>query len=73
VIRNISDIVGFAPTVILDPKKVRRKDNQIIIGDNSKMTSELNWHPTISLAKSLRDSIEFFAAQKLVDVTHSPF
>jgi len=58
VIQQIAEIIDFAPELKIDPCKVRPSDNQIIIGDPSKLMTELNWRPVIPLESSLRQTIE---------------
>lgn len=57
VIRQISEIIDFSPEVVVDPTKIRPTDSQIIIGDPSKLITELNWCPSISLELSLCHTI----------------
>jgi GDP-4-dehydro-6-deoxy-D-mannose reductase len=58
VIQQIAEIIVFSPELVVDPHKVRPTDNQIIIGDPSKLMTELNWRPAIPLETSLRQTIE---------------
>jgi GDP-4-dehydro-6-deoxy-D-mannose reductase len=58
IIHQIAKIIDFSPELTIDPHKVRPTDNQIIIGDPSKLMTELNWRPSISLESSLRQTIE---------------
>ncbi len=58
IINQLADIIGFSPNLIMDPAKVRPTDNQIIIGDPSKLMTELGWHPIIPLETSLRQTVE---------------
>ena len=47
VIENVSD-------------KVRPTDEDIIVGDNSKIKSELNWKPTRTIQESLKEMYEYW-------------
>ncbi len=58
VIRQISEIIDFFPELEVDQAKVRPTDNQVIIGDPSKLMRELNWHPSITLESSIRQTIK---------------
>ena len=48
-------------TVVQDESKIRQTDEDIIIGDNSKITSELGWTPK----KALRDTIKEMYEEKI--------
>lgn len=60
IITMISDIVGVDIETITDPNLVRPNDNKIIIGDNTKIKSEINWKPEISLERSLGDIVKYW-------------
>lgn len=62
VIRQISEIMDYFPELEVDPAKVRPTDNLVIIGDPSKLMTELNWHPSIPLESSIRQTIEHMSA-----------
>ena len=61
IIQQIAQIIDFSPELMVDPAKVRPTDNQIIIGDASKLMTELNWRPAIPLETSLRQTIALMA------------
>jgi GDP-4-dehydro-6-deoxy-D-mannose reductase len=63
VIQQIAKILDFSPTLIVDPAKVRPSDNQIVVGDPSKLITELNWRPVIPLETSLRQTIARMAKE----------
>ena len=63
VIQQIAEIMDFCPELVVDPHKVRPTDNQIIIGDPSKLMTELNWRPAIPLEASLRQTIAGMAQE----------
>jgi GDP-4-dehydro-6-deoxy-D-mannose reductase len=63
IIQQIAQIIDFSPELFVDPAKVRPTDNQIIIGDASKLMTELNWRPAIPLETSLRQTIELMAKE----------
>jgi GDP-4-dehydro-6-deoxy-D-mannose reductase len=63
IIQQIEQIIDFWPERIVDPHKVRPTDNQIIIGDASKLMTELNWRPAIPLETSLRQTIAHMAKE----------
>lgn len=47
----------------IDSSKIRPSDNNVIIGDNSKIKAELNWQPIYSLEQTLADMIEYWKSQ----------
>lgn len=57
VIQQIATIMDFSPELVVDALKVRPSDNEMIIGDPSKLMGELNWRPAIPLETSLRQTI----------------
>lgn len=61
IIQQIAQSIDFSPELMVDPAKVRPTDNQIIIGDASKLMTELNWRPAIPLETSLRQTIALMA------------
>jgi len=58
IIKQIADFIDFYPELIIDPAKVRPTDNQIIIGDPSKLMTELGWRSVIPLETSLLQTVE---------------
>lgn len=60
IVTMISNILEIEIETLQDPSLVRPNDNKIIIGDNTKITSEIGWKPTISLDKSLRDIVKYW-------------
>lgn len=57
IIQKISEILDFFPEIRIDPTKVRPADNQMIVGDPSKLITELGWSAAFSLEMSLRETI----------------
>lgn len=66
-LKNIVEIIGDQLGILIktetDSSLIRPNDNPVIIGDNSKLTSELGWTPKIMLKDSLRDIIEYWESQ----------
>lgn len=60
IISMVSNILAFQIETVQDPGLVRPNDNRIIIGDNTKITSEIGWKPAISLENSLRDIVNYW-------------
>ncbi|GAH14031.1 unnamed protein product [marine sediment metagenome] len=42
------------------PHKLRKTDEDIIIGDNTKITSELGWEPNKSIKETLRELFDYW-------------
>lgn len=59
-IEIITRILKVDVKIEIDSSKIRPSDNHIIIGDNSKIKSELNWQPQYSLEQTLEDMIEYW-------------
>ncbi len=59
IIETVSKILNISPKITVDENRIRPADNLIIIGDNSKLKSELNWNPTYSLENTLKDMINY--------------
>jgi GDP-4-dehydro-6-deoxy-D-mannose reductase len=57
IIQQIAAIMDFSPELVVDATKIRPTDNEIIIGDPSKLMGELNWRPAIPIETSLRQTI----------------
>ncbi|MCL2295426.1 MAG: GDP-mannose 4,6-dehydratase [Spirochaetes bacterium] len=57
IIDIISDLLSIKIEIETDEAKIRPNDNNIIIGDNTKIVKEIGWQPKISLADSLHDII----------------
>lgn len=58
-IQLIAKQVGIEVTTKTDPKLIRPRDNEIIIGSPVKIESELGWHPEIDLYETIHDMIEY--------------
>lgn len=59
-IEIITRILKVDVKIETDTSKFRPSDNNIIIGDNSKIKSELNWQPKYCLEQTLEDMIEYW-------------
>jgi len=57
IIKIISEKLEIEPQIIVDESRIRPTDNEIIIGDNSKIKEEIGWEPLIKLEKTLEDMI----------------
>ena len=64
-IRELLDIaLGFSQKKIKvvenTPHKLRKTDEDIIIGDNTKITSELGWKPSKSIKETLKEMFDYW-------------
>ncbi|GAG25884.1 unnamed protein product, partial [marine sediment metagenome] len=42
------------------PQKLRRVDEDVIMGDNSKVKEELGWQPTIPIETTLKEMFNYW-------------
>ncbi len=68
VLDKISEIVGYRVNYKTNPELIRPSDNPVIIGDNSKITNDINWQPMITLEESLNKIVESLKIEK--DTNH---
>jgi GDP-4-dehydro-6-deoxy-D-mannose reductase len=55
-----SDLLDIQITVEIDKERIRPGDNNIIIGDNSKIKEQIGWQPEKPFIESLRDIITYW-------------
>ena len=60
VIEMLSAIASVKPVIETDPELVRPVENEIVIGDHSKITSSVGWKPTIPLEDALRSVFDYW-------------
>jgi GDP-4-dehydro-6-deoxy-D-mannose reductase len=60
IISRLERVIGIKVETIQDPLLVRPSDNRIIIGNNSKIVSELDWKIQYTLDESLRDIYRYW-------------
>ena len=58
-INIISEELNIKPEIKIDETRIRPSDNLIIIGDNTKLKTELNWQPKYSLVQTLKDMMTY--------------
>ena len=58
ILKGLVSAAQFEPTVKSDPNKMRPSDIPVLLGNHEKLTKDTNWHPEISLDKTLADVIE---------------
>lgn len=59
-IKAIANILKIEIKIEIDPQKVRPNDSEIIIGDNTKLMTELGWRPKYSLKETFEDMVDFW-------------
>ena len=59
IINIIAEQLSITPEIYVDKNRLRPTDNLIIVGDNTKLKSELNWQPKHSLVQTLKDMITY--------------
>ena len=57
IINIVAEQLSITPEIYVDKNRLRPTDNLIIVGDNTKLKSELNWQPKHSLVQTLKDMI----------------
>ena len=46
--------------VASDPARLRPSDNPVLLGNPSRIGTDVGWHPTISIADTLKDLLEYW-------------
>ena len=61
-IKNYLELVikelRIKPIITIDPNRVDPNDIKDLVGDNTKMTKELNWHIEYDISKSIKDLVK---------------
>ncbi len=60
VLLQMMDILDIKAEVMVDSNLIRPNDNDIIIGNNHKILTEIGWQPAISLRNSLIDVLNYW-------------
>ena len=47
-------------SVRVDPTRLRPRDNDLLLGNSARITSEIGWRPEIQLEDTLRDLLEYW-------------
>lgn len=64
IIQMMCEILELEITVKENRKLLRPKDNPVIIGNNSKIKTEINWTNEVPIESSIRDLLEYYQSQK---------
>jgi GDP-4-dehydro-6-deoxy-D-mannose reductase len=55
IVDELIGIAGIHVSIEVDPARMRPSDTPDLVGDNTSLTTDMGWRPTISLAQTLRD------------------
>jgi GDP-4-dehydro-6-deoxy-D-mannose reductase len=55
IVDELIGIAGIPVSIEVDPARMRPSDTPDLVGDNTSLTTDTDWQPTISLAQTLRD------------------
>jgi GDP-4-dehydro-6-deoxy-D-mannose reductase len=55
IVDELIGIAGIHVSIEVDPARMRPSDTPDLVGDNTSLTTDTGWRPTISLAQTLRD------------------
>ncbi len=58
-LQYLVDQAKVAIAIEIDPSRLRPSDNLLLVGDPTRITTEIGWTPTIPLEHSLRDLLEY--------------
>lgn len=50
---------GLKISVCIDPSRLKTDDIADIFGDNTKITMETEWHPTVSIESSIKEMLQY--------------
>ena len=59
IINIVAKQLNITPEICIDKSRIRPADNLTIIGDNTKLKSELNWLPKYNLGQTLKDMLSY--------------
>ena len=60
IIDNTSKQLGIKPNIVVDPARVRINDVKLVVGDNTKIKTELGWKPEFTLQQTIADIIKSY-------------
>ena len=59
IIDTTAETLGIKPNVVVDPSRIRSNEIPSVIGDNSKLKSELGWKQQYTLSQTIADMIKY--------------
>ncbi len=60
IIERISKMLCIVPNIVVNSNRIRPNDVLFVIGDNTKLKTELGWEKKYNLDETLRDMIEYW-------------
>lgn len=60
IIETTSKQLGIKPNIVVDPSRIRSNEIPSVIGDNSKLKTELGWLQKYTLQQTIKDIIETY-------------
>lgn len=57
IIETVSDLLNIKPDIVIDKARIRPNEIISVIGDNTKLKTELGWKPKYTLEDTLKDMI----------------
>lgn len=63
IINIMGEIAGFKIAYEQDPNLLRKSDEAIIFGDNSKLKQDTSWHQTITIKDTVQRVVEYYRNQ----------
>lgn len=63
IIDTTSQTLGIHPNIEIDPARIRPNDVKSVVGDNSKLKTELGWTPKYTLQQTITDMIKDMKAR----------
>jgi GDP-4-dehydro-6-deoxy-D-mannose reductase len=60
IVEMLSEITGIRAIVVRDEEKIRPVENPVIVGDNTKITSDCGWSATRSFESTLIDTVAYW-------------
>lgn len=59
IIDTTANRLGIKPNIVIDPSRVRANEIPSVIGDNTKLKTELGWEPKYTLNQTIADIIDY--------------
>ena len=60
IIETTAELLNIKPNITVDESRVRPNDMLRVVGDNTKLKTQLGWKQKYSLAETLRDIIDYW-------------
>ena len=60
IIETTAKLLNIEPNIVVDEARVRPNDMPRVVGDNTKLKTQLGWQQKYSLTQTLQDIIEYW-------------